>query len=285
MEKINKLFWVSRPISWVNTAFPFAAGYLLTVGHIDAFLIIGTIYFLWPYNLFLYGINDVFDYESDILNPRKGGVEGMKEARSFHPTIIKATIISNIPFLIYLIAVGNLLATTVLIITLFAVAAYSVVVLRFKERPVIDSITSSIHFVGPLIYGLSFTDINPEVYLYIIPFFLWGMASHAFGAVQDVIPDRKAKLSSIATVFGARWTVRISLLMYLLAGIILGLSGGYMSALGLISIIYILNIGKYWNIPDSESDKTNVAWKRFIWLNYLSGFVVTIAIILSSIFL
>ena len=52
----------SRPLSWVNTAYPFAAAYLLAHGRIDAAWIIGTLYFLVPYNLAMYGINDVFDY-------------------------------------------------------------------------------------------------------------------------------------------------------------------------------------------------------------------------------
>ncbi|MDF2575513.1 MAG: prenyltransferase, partial [Agromyces sp.] len=56
----------SRPISWINTAFPFAAAYVLTTGAVDALLVVGTIFFLIPYNLLMYGVNDVFDYESDL---------------------------------------------------------------------------------------------------------------------------------------------------------------------------------------------------------------------------
>ena len=66
----------SRPISWVNTAFPFGVAYLLTAREFDAIFWVGSIFFLVPYNLLMYGINDVFDYESDLANPRKGGVEG-----------------------------------------------------------------------------------------------------------------------------------------------------------------------------------------------------------------
>ena len=48
-------------------------------------------------------------------------------------------------------------------------------------------------------------------------YFLWGMASHAFGAVQDVVADREAGISSIATAFGAARTVRFALVAYALA--------------------------------------------------------------------
>lgn len=61
----------SRPLSWINTAFPFAAAYLVTTGRIDAILLVGALFFLIPYNLLMYGINDVFDYESDLRNPAR----------------------------------------------------------------------------------------------------------------------------------------------------------------------------------------------------------------------
>lgn len=59
---IAQIVLSSRPISWINTAFPFAAAYLLSTREIDATFVIGTLYFLIPYNLAMYGINDVFDY-------------------------------------------------------------------------------------------------------------------------------------------------------------------------------------------------------------------------------
>ena len=73
---LRSLVTASRPLSWVNTAYPFAAAYLLASDGVDARLVVGTLFFLIPYNLLMYGINDVFDYESDLRNPRKGGVEG-----------------------------------------------------------------------------------------------------------------------------------------------------------------------------------------------------------------
>jgi len=76
MTALKSLFWSSRPISWVNTAVPFAAAYFFAGGEIGVELIVLTLFFLIPYNLLMYGINDVFDYESDLRNPRKGGIEG-----------------------------------------------------------------------------------------------------------------------------------------------------------------------------------------------------------------
>ena len=81
---LRQVIGSSRPISWVNTAYPFAAAYLMVAGHVDLTLVVGTVYFLVPYNLLMYGINDVFDYESDLRNPRKGGIEGIVLSRRWH---------------------------------------------------------------------------------------------------------------------------------------------------------------------------------------------------------
>lgn len=47
-EKINVLLATSRPLSWVNTAYPFAAGYLVMGGGIDMQLIVGLLFFFIP---------------------------------------------------------------------------------------------------------------------------------------------------------------------------------------------------------------------------------------------
>ncbi len=84
MKLVSRLVVSSRPISWINTAFPFAVAYFLGTGNIDITLIVGAFFFLIPYNLLMYGVNDVFDYESDLTNPRKGGLEGALLEPKYH---------------------------------------------------------------------------------------------------------------------------------------------------------------------------------------------------------
>jgi 4-hydroxybenzoate polyprenyltransferase len=107
MNRLGQLVLSSRPLSWINTAYPFAAAYLLTTRELDLTFWLGTLYFLIPYNLAMYGINDVFDYESDLRNPRKGGVEGAVLDRRMHRLTIFAAIVTNVPFLVYLRASGS----------------------------------------------------------------------------------------------------------------------------------------------------------------------------------
>ena len=278
---LRTLFVSSRPLSWINTAFPFAAAYFLATREIDLTLVLGTVYFLVPYNLAMYGINDVFDYESDLRNPRKGGVEGALLAPGMHrPTLIAAAV-TNIPFLVYLVVVGGPLSWLVLAISVFAVIAYSAKGLRFKERPFVDSLTSSTHFVSPAIYGLVLAGaaFTPQLWMVLGAFFLWGIGSHAFGAVQDVIADREAGIASIATVIGARATVRVSVLAYLFAAVLLLFSEWPGPLAALLALPYAISCGLYWNISDADAESANRGWKRFLWLNFVSGFLVTMLLI------
>ena len=278
---LRALFVSSRPLSWVNTAFPFAAAYLLTTRGVDVTLLVGTLYFLIPYNLAMYGINDVFDYESDLRNPRKGGVEGALLDRGMHRPTIIAAIATNVPFLVYLVLVGQPLSWLVLAVSVFAVIAYSAPVLRFKERPFLDSITSSTHFVSPPDYGLVLAGavLTPQLWAVLGAFFLWGAASHAFGAVQDVIADREGGIASIATVIGARATVRLSAVAYLLGGALLLLSSWPGPLAALLVLPYAISCAQFWNTTDAESERANRGWRRFLWLNFATGFLVTMLMI------
>ena len=282
MERIKKLLLVSRPVSWLNTAYPFAIGYLVVGGQINLTWLLGTLYFLIPYNLLMYGINDVFDYESDIRNPRKGGIEGMREQRAFHPTIIRAVLLINLPFVAYFLLVGPWMARLLFAILLFMVVAYSVARLRFKEIPFVDSITSSSHFVGPLAYALILVGAVSSAWWYVAAFFLWGMASHAYGAVQDIIPDRKANLGSIATFLGASRTVWLSMALYLCASLIVIFQGFPVYFIGIVGLTYVINILPYTFLSDRDSMKANLGWKHFLVLNYLSGFVLTLVLLYIS---
>ena len=278
---LRALFVSSRPLSWINTAFPFAAAYVLTTQRIDLTLVLGTLYFLVPYNLAMYGINDVFDYESDLHNPRKGGVEGALLDRRLHRPTIIAAIVTNVPFLVYLVIVGGALSWLVLAISVFAVVAYSVKGLRFKEKPFLDSLTSSTHFVSPAVYGLVLAGavFSSQLWALLFAFLLWGIASHAFGAVQDVIADREGGIASVATVIGAKATVRLAVIAYLLGGVLLLFTDWPGPLASILVLPYAAVCAPFWNVTDSAADTANRGWRRFLLLNFITGSVVTLLMI------
>lgn len=278
---IRALFLTSRPLSWVNTAFPFAAAYVMVTRQVDLTLVIGTLFFLVPYNLAMYGINDVFDYESDLRNPRKGGVEGALLEPRWHRLVLWLSGLVALPFVVYLVVVGSWASWIALAVSLFAVVAYSAKGLRFKEKPFLDSLTSSTHFVSPAVYGLLLAGATwtPGLVAILAAFFLWGCASHAFGAVQDVVADREGGIGSVATVIGARRTVRLAVTLYLLAGVLLLAAEWPGQLAALLVIPYALNALPWWNVTDETAPTANRGWRRFLWLNFLAGWGVTMLLI------
>ncbi len=284
---LGHLLASSRPVSWINTAYPFAAAYLFGAGQVDWMLVIGAVFFLIPYNLAMYGINDVFDYASDLNNPRKGGIEGAVLPQRLHRPTLLAAVLSVAPFAVLLCLWGGPATWITLLISLFAVVAYSAPPMRFKERAFLDSITSSTHFVSPAAVGFALAaDTGGSVpgtaaTLILVAFFLWGMAAHAFGAVQDVVPDRDAGIGSVATVMGARLTVRFAVLLWVASGAV-ALTLPWPGPLAALAAVpYLVLSVPWWNFTDETAAGVNAAWRRFILVNYLAGFLITMVLIAS----
>lgn len=277
----RELIVSSRPVSWINTAYPFAAAYLLTTREIDVTLVIGTLFFLVPYNLAMYGINDVFDYESDLRNPRKGGAHGAVLDRRMHRITLWAAGLSCAPFVVYLAVVGSPASWVVLAVSLFFVVFYSAPPLRLKEVPFADSVTSSIHFFSPAVYGLVLAGAvwTWQLAVVIGAFALWGVASHAFGAVQDVVADREAGISSIATARGARWTVWFALVCYAAAGATMLATAWPGPLAAVVAVPYLVAVWPYRRVTDDTAHEATAGWRRFLWINQLAGFLVTLLLI------
>ncbi len=281
-DKLTKLLVSSRPISWINTAFPFAAGYLATGGSLNVYFYLATFYFLIPYNFLVYVVNDVYDYESDLRNPRKNSIEGGLLPPDTHRFMLISTVLFNAVSLVYLFVHGSLLSNLFLALIVFGAISYSMPPFRLKERPFLDSINSSFHFVSPLVFAMLITGWQTVYWPYVLAFFLWGCASHAFGAVQDIQADRAAKIHSIGTYLGAAKTVRLSLVLYL-ATIILLLVCGWPAVMVSIPMLgYVAMVWPYINLTDKHAEQANKGWRKFLLLNQFTGFVVTLILIVSS---
>ncbi len=280
---LKEILVTSRPFWWINTAAPFVAGYYVINNRLDLTFIIGTLYFAFSYNLLMYGVNDIYDYESDIKNPRKiaAGIDGSVLAKSKHPKLWFWIGLCATPPTIYLFAMGNGLANAWLAIMLFMVFAYSIKGLRFKEIPFIDSATSSFHYTSPFIFGCLLAG-SPNVYLpAFFTFYIWVMANHAFGAIQDIKPDREANISSVATSLGAARTIIFVLLAYIVAASLPILFYGRAGiAASVLLLPYIFIVAR--TLPrrnDSDSPLFSEGWKQFLYVNYAVGFIFTLILL------
>jgi 4-hydroxybenzoate polyprenyltransferase len=147
--------------------------------------------------------------------------------------------------------------------------------------PFADSLTSSIHFFSPAVYALVLAGAHWtwQLVAVIMAFALWGIASHAFGAVQDVAADREAGISSIATARGARWTVWFSLACYTAAGAVM-LVTPWPGPLAAVAVIpYLAIVWPFRRITDETAATATSGWRRFLWVNQLAGFLVTVLLI------
>ena len=106
-----------------------------------------------------------------------------------------------------------------------------------------------------------------------------GPAAPAWGAGLDGGPDRAAGIGSVATVLGAARTVRLSLTLWAAAGLLLLLEPfpGLLAAP--LVIPYLALAWPFRSVRDADSGTANRGWRRFLLVNYLVGFAVTMILI------
>ena len=168
-----------------------------------------TYYFTYNYFdlLVVFGVNDVYDYESDRRNPRKlaNSVEGGILDPAHHSDVLNAAYLSSI-FIVSSALVyprrDNVLAVILLVLLGWQ---YSSPPLRLKEVPVLDSLSNGgivflAWYCGFSFSGLSISDVPSSS----IMLSLCTVGIHALGAVADSEADFAAGQTTIATAFGKR---------------------------------------------------------------------------------
>lgn len=271
----------SRPFSWINTAYVFVVGAVIGAGW-GVHAVVGGLYFLLPFNLLLYGVNDVFDYESDRLNPRKNSIEGAVVRPARFRALFVAIALTNLPFLAYLFATSTPKAAAALAFLLFTTVAYSAPPFRFKEIPFLDAFTSATHFVTPLIFGLLYGRAGVFPWPEVTAFVAWSMASQAFGAIQDITPDRAAGLASVATFLGRRATAAFSVLLYLLAVVLVLVAGRTPAYYVVAALLLAYPAHVLWFLRRPSEEAAHHHFRLFLYLNPATGMVITWAFILHA---
>ena len=49
-----------------------------------------------------------------------------------------------------------------------------------------------------------------------------------------------------------------------------------------LAVPYALNAAPWWNVTEEESETANRGWRRFLWLNFATGFLVTMLLIAGA---
>jgi len=251
------LFWLSRPRFWlyqggpVVVAVTYAAdgpGELFSALAVALFL-----YFTVPANVFLYGVNDIFDRDIDEHNPKKD--EGREVSYRGDRGVVAVILASGLlaaGFVPFLPALG--------VVALLAWAAlsveYSAPPLRFKTTPFLDSLSNGLYILPGVVAYAAIEGVAPPVSA-VAGAWLWTMGMHTFSAIPDIEPDREAGIETTATFLGESNTYYYCVMCWLTAAFVFTFTHWVFGALLLVYpglVFGILAVGAdideaYWWYP------------------------------------
>ncbi|SNZ18087.1 4-hydroxybenzoate polyprenyltransferase [Natronoarchaeum philippinense] len=221
--KLRRLFVLSRPRFWLYLAGPVLVGAVYGASELSDLaspLVLALFaYFLLPANVFLYGINDVYDADIDAENPKKEA--DAREAR-----------FGGEPFVVYAVAVCALAAVALIALVpdpaqfwlvgfVILGSQYSAPPLRFKTTPLLDSVSNGLYILPGAAAYAALAGAQPPT-LAIAGGWLWAMGMHTFSAIPDIEPDRQAGIETTATRLGERATYAYCALTWALAAAAFG---------------------------------------------------------------
>ncbi len=242
--KFKEVIKVSRPRFWLYEAATF--GLVGTVGALQGLSFFSdwrywvfALYFLIPANILIYGINDIFDYETDKLNPKKG--DGAYEALvppERQRSLWKWILLTNIPFLFFVPHSIELILSFLAFV--FFASFYSAKPIRAKAKPFIDSLFSAGHYVATGVFGYYLAGGSSFPTVGVIAGMLWAVAMHAYSAVPDIKADLGAGLHTIAIMIGENRTIALCWFFYALAGYLVRDIIPFASVIGVLTFSYFM---------------------------------------------
>jgi 4-hydroxybenzoate polyprenyltransferase len=270
---LGRLLYISRPVLWINTVGPALVGMWLTgdLWRWEALPLL--IWLTLPFNLLIYGVNDVFDQETDAKNPRKGSLEGAKILPEEVLPIWRGVLLTNVPFLIYFVSVMPYRAALWILLYAVLFVGYSAPPLRFKARPYLDSLSNAA-YAFPLVF-VPLALESPVVWPAALGLMAWSAAKHTFDASQDVDEDRRVGIKTTAVRLsikgvvlwsGAWWTIA-TICFALVSPLVTLVNAAYAGGL-----LYAL-----WRLPSPETGHR--LYKYSIAFPYVAGTVAGVQLV------
>jgi 4-hydroxybenzoate polyprenyltransferase len=285
--KFARLLKISRPRFWIYELGPYVVGIAAAFqsDHVIWYSISIPVFFLfftYPANIYIYGINDAYDYETDKLNPKKISYESLVMPDEQGKLLTHIALVS-LPFLVYASISLSLSALVALVAFFFFAGFYSAKPIRAKAKPFLDSIFSAGHYVATAVFSyIIMNDIMKTTYaletltLSVIAGMCWAISMHAYSAVPDIKADKDAGLMTIATVLQKRWTIILCAFLYAVAGAI---SFPYLGIISIVlSLVYVCFM--LLSLKTTEEELFRI-YAYFPIINTVSGMAVFFTILLS----
>ncbi len=216
LEKLAVIIKTSRPFHWIPLPIVYFLGLKAAGIRPEAIHFLQAFSFSFPLSLIICGVNDVYDYESDLLNKRKRFWQGIVLDKAYHSLVLKASAIAAAFIMMVSLLSFNIYNISVALVSIAVAYAYSMPPIRIKERPPFDSILNSAYFLLPFMLGYSFSG-SLDIPFYVLPVSLLLIAGHAYSTVVDYSSDKKAEMRTFAIAFGKRAAAAFSLVLSIIA--------------------------------------------------------------------
>lgn len=267
----KRLTNISRPRFWIYVLGTFMVGVIAAgdprILDLETLIILGVLswFFSYPANLMIYGVNDIYDYETDKHNPKKIEYEELVEPKD-QRALWWNIALWVIPFFSVLYWL-NWQASIAFLIFNFTSVYYSATPIRAKANPPLDIIFSSIIYISPAVVGFFATGNTNISWLGVVGGLLWAMAMQTYSAVPDIESDTKGGVRTLATVLGQNGALWFCLIAYLSAAVI-----GYIH-LGIIpAILGLVYLGMV-IVAMIKPEKTFWMYKKFPLVNTVFGMI------------
>ncbi len=266
---------ISRPLLWLNTSMPFLWALARGRRRFGLLDLVFLAFFTFPYNYFLHAVNDLFDFDTDRINPRKGGVEGALTPREELRGHAIASSVLMVPFLLLAAARLPWRATLSLASLLGLSLAYNAPPLRLKSRPVADSLTNVLYAL-PMQTGIHATGSTDAVAPATQVFASWGIAAHALTTITDREEDAAAGVTTIAVPLGNQATAAFAAGWFGVAAVrAAAWLRSWWAAVPFLPYLAMCVAGRTVEGPGGR-----LLYRWFLATNVTLGFVLTLAIII-----
>jgi 4-hydroxybenzoate polyprenyltransferase len=265
---LRRLLKRSRPRFWLYLAGPAMVGLAYGAESVPALLsplsAALVLFFLLPANVFLYGVNDVFDADIDAENPKKED----KEVRYGGDRLTLVSVLASLGLGVALLVALPAPARPWLAGFLVLGAAYSAPPLRLKVRPPLDSVSNGLYILPGAAAWAATTGTAPPT-LALVGSWLWTMAMHTFSAIPDIEPDRRGGIRTTATVLGGKGALAYCFGCWLLAAVVWSGVAPAAGALFAVYPVFAVAVG----LSGVDIDR---AYWWFPYLNTVVGMVLTL---------
>ena len=239
----KRLLLISRPIFYLPVILTYLCGVLYSGAQNWLAFLVFSILVVPLLCLVTFGLNDIYDIDSDIINLRKGGVYGAKLSKYEIPKLLSYLVFASLICLVAFLILGLYAAALTLAAVIGISFAYSVPPIRLKSRPIIDSLSNGLAVVLIFLCGywsVMIANTNlPKISL-LASIFLISSTLHAIFAVVDYDTDKQLHEMTIAIYLGKTKTILLIIGAIITSALLL-IFGFSPSPELLLTVLYVIS--------------------------------------------